>query len=70
MQAAWAKRVLVLLAFYAAIRNIAGAVTKPLWFDELLTKLLSREPGISALWRALKTGTDANPPPFYLVERL
>ncbi len=58
------------MVVYAAFRNLAEAATKPLWFDELLTQLLSREPGVSALWNALKTGVDGMPPGFYLIERV
>jgi hypothetical protein len=57
------------MVVYAALRNLAQATIKPLWFDELLTEVLSRKSGLSALWTALKTAVDGNPPPFYLIER-
>lgn len=62
--------VLIGIVVYAALRNLAEAATKPLWFDELITQVMSRQPSISALWRALKTAADRNPPPFYLIERV
>jgi len=58
------------MVVYAALRNLAQATIKPLWFDELLTQVMARQPGLSALWRALKTAADGNPPPFYLIERV
>lgn len=62
--------VLIAMVVYAAVRNLAEATIKPLWFDELLTEVVSRQPGISGVWRALKTAVDGHPPPFYLIERV
>ena len=67
-------RVLLGLLAYGVIRCIARATIKPLWFDELLTQVMARQHGITALWRALKTTADGAPPPFYfpfyLMDRL
>lgn len=60
---------LIAVVVYAAARNLVEATIKPFWFDEILTEVVSREPGIAALWRTLKTAVDGNPPLFYLVER-
>src|SRR5579862_3054479 len=46
---------LIGIVVYAALRNLAEAATKPLWFDELITQVMSRQPNFSALWAALKT---------------
>jgi hypothetical protein len=58
----------ILLA-YAVIRSLFDAASKPFWLDELLTLMVARAPGVSAIWRALARATDGQPPPFYLVER-
>lgn len=63
-------RVLLGIVFYAGFRNLFQARIKPLWFDELLTELMARQPNVSALWKGLKTAVDGMPPPFYLIERL
>jgi hypothetical protein len=62
--------VLIGIVVYAALRNLIQAPTKTLWFDELLTELISSERGVSGVWKALKTAVDSNPPPFYLIEKL
>jgi Dolichyl-phosphate-mannose-protein mannosyltransferase len=42
------------------------ALAKPLWYDELFTYYMSRLPGMSLMWSALKDGADLNPPLLYL----
>jgi hypothetical protein len=59
----------VALAAYSVVRNLIRAASKPLWFDELLTQAVSRQPNLSAIWNVLKNGVDGNPPLFYLIER-
>jgi Dolichyl-phosphate-mannose-protein mannosyltransferase len=59
----------IALAVYSVLRNLIHAAGKPLWFDELLTEAVSRQPNLSAVWNALKNGVDGNPPFFYLIER-
>jgi Dolichyl-phosphate-mannose-protein mannosyltransferase len=63
-------RVVAALAIYSVVRNLIRAASKPLWFDELLTQAVSRQPNLSALWNVLKNGVDGNPPLFYLIERV
>jgi 4-amino-4-deoxy-L-arabinose transferase-like glycosyltransferase len=58
----------IALAIYSVVRNLIHAA-KPLWFDELLTQAVSRQPSASAIWIALRNGVDANPPLFYFIER-
>jgi hypothetical protein len=60
----------LVLLIYSAVRSIFKASTRPLWFDELLTVIVSRQPDISSLWRALAHCADGQPPPFYLLQRL
>jgi hypothetical protein len=59
----------VALAIYSVVRNLIHAAAKPLWFDELLTQAVARQPSASAIWMALRNGLDANPPLFYFIER-
>ena len=60
----------VALSLYSVIKNLIRAASKPLWFDEILTQAVSRQPNLSAIWNALKNGVDGNPPLFYLIERI
>ncbi len=62
--------IVITLAIYSVLRNLLQAAGKPLWFDEILTLVVSRQPNLSAIWSALKAGVDGNPPLFYLIERV
>ncbi len=66
----WIRGAVVALAIYSVAKNLLRAATKPLWFDELLTQAVSRQPSLSAIWNALKNGVDGNPPLFYVIERI
>lgn len=58
------------VAAYALLRSGVYALIKPLWFDEVLTFVVSRQGSLPAIWSALKQGTNGNPPAFYLAEHL
>ncbi|MGC2330294.1 MAG: glycosyltransferase family 39 protein [Candidatus Acidiferrales bacterium] len=58
-----------ILIAYAIVRTLFAAASRPLWYDELLTLIVTRQPSVSAIWRALAQSVDSQPPPFYLVER-
>jgi Dolichyl-phosphate-mannose-protein mannosyltransferase len=60
---------LLALVAYAVIRSLACSFLKPLWFDELLMRIVCRQPGVAGIWNALRDGVDAQPPLFYLIER-
>jgi Dolichyl-phosphate-mannose-protein mannosyltransferase len=62
--------IVIALAVYSVVRNLMQAAGKPLWFDEILTLVVSRQPDFAAIWNALKSGVDGNPPLFYLIERV
>jgi len=62
--------IVIALAVYSVVRNLMQAAGKPLWFDEILTLIVSRQPNLSAIWTALKAGVDGNPPLFYWIERV
>src|SRR6185436_6336222 len=62
--------------FYLALFSIVfigltslRALAKPLWYDELFTYYMSRLPGITSMWSAVKDGADLNPPLLYLATR-
>jgi hypothetical protein len=60
----------VVLIVYAAIAGILRAASSPFWFDELCTVVLARQPGMSAIWKALGHAADSHPPTYYFLERL
>ena len=62
--------IVIALAIYSVFRNLMQAAVRPLWFDEILTLVVSRQPNLTAIWNALKAGVDGNPPLFYLIERV
>jgi hypothetical protein len=45
------------------------ASEKYFWYDELLTVYFSRLPNLHAIWNALGSGVDSNPPLFFLLTR-
>ncbi len=64
-------RPLLLIAFslfYFADVSLRAS-EKFFWYDELFTLYFSRLPTLHALWNALNSGIDFNPPLFYLLTR-
>jgi 4-amino-4-deoxy-L-arabinose transferase-like glycosyltransferase len=61
---------LVILIAYAVVRNLVGAATRPFWYDEVCTWIVTRQPSLSAIWNALAHAADAQAPGFYLIERI
>jgi hypothetical protein len=59
----------VALIAYAAIAGIFQAASKPFWYDELCTVAIARQPGMSAIWKALDHAADSHPPTYYFLER-
>ena len=59
-----------ILLGYTIVRNLLAALTKPFWFDEILTVLISRRPDLHSVWQSVGAAKDANPPGFYTVEHL
>ncbi len=49
-----ATRGLALLIAYAAVTSVFRAASKPFEYDELCTVAIARQPGISAIWKALE----------------
>ena len=59
-----------LLVAYSFVRGIRAAVVRPFWFDELYTLTIAGQPTLHDLWAVWKARIDAEPPLFYLMERL
>ena len=59
-----------LLVAYSFVRGIRTALVRPFWFDELYTLTIAGQPTLHDLWSVWKAGIDAEPPLFYLMERL
>ena len=66
----WLTWTFVALVVYAGLRAIVAAGLRPLWFDEICTWNVVRQPGLSGVWNALLATADGQPPMFYLVERV
>ncbi len=58
-----------LLVVYAIVRSVVAAATKPFWFDELITLILSSLPSMKDVWGALWRALDGQPPLFDIIER-
>jgi hypothetical protein len=70
----WEKQELALSAMlvvivYTIIHNVLAAASTPFGYDEILTIIVSRQPGIPAMWSALSRGVDGQPLVYYVVER-
>jgi Dolichyl-phosphate-mannose-protein mannosyltransferase len=59
----------VALIAYAAIAGIFRAASRPFWYDEMCTVAIARQPGMSAIWKALGHAADSHPPTYYFIER-
>jgi len=56
-------------AFYFGT-GVVAATRRPLWFDEIATIYIACLPDFGSVWEALKQGADANPPLFYVINRM
>ena len=64
---------LVLLFAMAACYLVFTSIRawhKPLWFDEIITVLISREDSLARVWRDEISGADYNPPVIYLLTKI
>lgn len=66
----FARTLLIILVPIVLAEALLHAVSKGLWFDELLTVIVSRQPHVAGIWNFLTHGVDGHPPGMYLVERL
>src|SRR5215813_9209870 len=58
------------LLAYVVVRSIAFSQARPVWFDEILTFAVASQPRLPDVWSAISKGFDAQPPIFYLFERM
>lgn len=58
-----------ILIAYAVVRRFFAAASKPFWYDEVLTFIVTGQSSVSAIWRALSQAVDGQPLGFYLIER-
>ncbi len=65
-----ASRGLAILVAYALLRSLVDAATKPFWYDEVMTFIVTRQATVSRIWSALARAVDGQAPGFYLIERL
>jgi len=65
----WPRFAIVLLVLYAVVRAIVAAHARPLWFDEIFTWALARQPNLGAIWGALLKGVDTQGLLFDIVQR-
>ncbi len=63
------RAVLLLILLALSLCSALHAVLKPFWYDELCTVIICRLPTASALWNALESGADSNPPLYYYILR-
>src|SRR5579871_286765 len=63
----WLLCVILFVEIYAVVTALHAL--RRFWYDELFTFYMCRLPSMSAVWVALKSGADLNPPLFYVVTR-
>lgn len=61
----WLLAILAAVVFFAG--SIATDVSRPLWYDELFTRYISRLDSPALIWQALKMSVDNQPFPFYVI---
>jgi 4-amino-4-deoxy-L-arabinose transferase-like glycosyltransferase len=65
-----ARALFILLIPIVLIDVLFRALSRALWFDEILTKLVSSQPNVEAMWYRLSHGVTSHPPTFYLIEHV
>jgi hypothetical protein len=65
-----ARALFISLVAVAIVEALFHAVTKALWFDEILTVLVSSQWHLTGMWDLLKHGVDGHPLGIYVVEHL
>jgi 4-amino-4-deoxy-L-arabinose transferase-like glycosyltransferase len=61
--------IVLLSLIYLTAAAMDRASERFFWTDEVLTVVIARLPSAAAIWSTLESGTDGNPPAFYLIER-
>jgi len=59
---------LIILLVYATVRLVIAARVEPLWYDEILTRLIAGQNSLAGTMRAVIDRTDSHTVLFYLIE--
>jgi hypothetical protein len=70
LQNRWPAYAVCLLILYSVARAIVAAHSRPLWYDEIFTWAMARQPSVGAIWAALLKGADSQGLLFDLVQRV
>src|SRR5579871_5250729 len=65
-----ARALFVLLIPIVLVDVLFRALSRALWFDEILTKLIAGQPNLAAMWERLGNGVTSHPPTFYYIEHV
>jgi len=68
-QIAWYWWLALLLAGFYVGSSLYISAHRLLWFDEILTALISRLPNLSTMWKALSEVAEQTPPLYFLITR-
>lgn len=62
--------ILLLILLAVGLVSVLRAASKPFWYDEICTVIVSRQPSMPQVWQALDAAADTNPPFFYFLTQL
>jgi hypothetical protein len=68
-QPVWYWSLALLLAGFYVVSSLYISAHRQLWFDEILTALVSRMPDLRVLWKALSEIEEQTPPFYFLITR-
>src|SRR5437870_9976767 len=65
----WHWSLALLLAGFYVVSSLYVSAHRLLWFDEILTALVSRLPNLRTMWKALSEVAEQTPPLYFLITR-
>lgn len=68
-QSPWHWSLALLFASFYVVSSLYISAHRYLWFDEILTALVSRLPNLNIMWRALSQIEEQTPPLYFLITR-
>jgi hypothetical protein len=68
-QPEWYWSLAILLAGFYVVSSLYISAHRLLWFDEILTALVSRLPNLHTMWKALSEVAEQTPPLYFLITR-
>lgn len=69
-QPRWHWSLALLLAGFYVVSSLYVSAYRRLWFDEILTALVSRLPSLRVMWKALSEIEEQTPPLYFLITRM